>query len=276
MTEHSAFLVHPDIDPVVFRMGPVAVRWYGLAYLLGFAITYFWLRWLVLTGRFRVNIDRLGDLLTSIACGVVVGGRLGWWLFYHRGPMTSWLEPFAIWEGGMSFHGALAGLSISTAIWCYRSKTSFLSVSDALAQVAPLTLFFGRLANFINKELVGRPTELPWGVIFPPDTFARHPSQLYEAMLEGPVLFLLLISSRWLTRSTEGTTGSLFLILYSCMRFGVEFTREPDPQIGFIAYGWLTMGQVLSVVLSVTGLLLLLICQQRARFQPLVGQQPPG
>jgi phosphatidylglycerol:prolipoprotein diacylglycerol transferase len=192
---------------------------------------------------------------------VILGGRLGWWLFYHRaqGAAEPWYEPIAIWRGGMSFHGGLIGVTVALLWWSWRNKMSFWNLADALAQVTPIGLFLGRIANFINGELVGRPTSLPWGVIFPGENFPRHPSQLYEAILEGPLLWLILWAFAHGSRRREGQLAAIFLIFYGLLRFAVEFTRQPDEQLGFIAFGWLTMGQLLSIALTFIGFVLYFI-----------------
>jgi phosphatidylglycerol:prolipoprotein diacylglycerol transferase len=188
----------------------------------------------------------------------MVGGRVGWWLFYHRaeGAAEPWYEPVAIWHGGMSFHGGLLGVGLALLLWSWRQRADFWNLADCLSLVAPIGLFFGRLANFVNAELVGRPTDLPWGVIFPGDTIARHPSQLYEAVLEGPLLLLIIWAVQKRSEPRDGRIASLFLILYGLFRFTVEFTRQPDEQLGFVAFDSLTMGQLLSVAMTVAGVLL--------------------
>jgi phosphatidylglycerol:prolipoprotein diacylglycerol transferase len=247
-------IVFPHLNPVIIRLGPVAVRWYGVAYLMGFLAAYVCLRRMAKRGILRLTTDDLGDLLTWLILGVVAGGRIGWWLFYHRGGGASerWYEPLAIWHGGMSFHGGLVGVGVVLVLWSWRHQAPLWNLADATALVAPIGLFFGRLANFVNAELVGRPTSMPWGIIFPGETFARHPSQLYEAILEGPLL-LLLLWTFFRGRHREGRTAALLVILYGSFRFCVEFTREPDGQLGFIAFGWLTMGQLLSAAMSAIG-----------------------
>ena len=248
----------PNIDPVLFQLGPFGIRWYGMAYLAGFALAYLSLRLLVRLRALRIELSELGDLVSHAAAGVVAGGRLGWWLFYHWGTTAGapWYEPFAIWHGGMSFHGGLTGVAAALLLWNRRRRAPFWNIADNVALVAPIGLCFGRLANFINAELVGSPTSLPWGVIFPGDTFARHPSQLYEAVLEGPVLLSALLLLRPWTRHQDGQLSAWLLILYGVFRFAVEFSRQPDAQLGFIAFGWLTMGQLLSLLLALAGILL--------------------
>jgi phosphatidylglycerol---prolipoprotein diacylglyceryl transferase len=250
-----AFIPFPDLDPVIFRVGPLAARWYGVAYLAGFALAYLILRKLIQRGTLRITPAALGDLIGWLTIGVIVGGRAGYWIFYHRpGPaIEPWYEPLAIWHGGMSFHGGLVGVAVVLAVWSWARGASLWNVADAAALAAPVGLFFGRLANFVNAELVGRPTDVPWGVVFPGDVFARHPSQLYEAALEGPILLATIWAARQWLRPSEGRSAALFLILYGGFRFAVEFTREPDPQLGFIAFGWLTMGQLLSAILVLAG-----------------------
>ena len=188
-----ASIQYPQIDPVLFRMGPLAVRWYGAAYLLGFLLAYGVLRGLIRRGQLRLSPLGLEGLVAWLFAGVIVGGRAGWWFFYHRGgAVEPWYEPLAIWHGGMSFHGGLIGVAVALGVWAWTKRAPFWNIADCLALVVPIGLFFGRIANFINAELVGRPTDLPWGVVFPGETIARHPSQIYEAVLEGVVLALIL------------------------------------------------------------------------------------
>ena len=265
---------YPKIDPVFLRIGPLSLRWYGLAYLLGFACAYVMLQGMIARGSLRISKDALGELVSWLAMGVIVGGRGGWWLFYHRstGALEPWYEPIAIWHGGMSFHGGLIGVVIGLVLWSWKRHAAFWNLADCLAQAIPVGLFFGRIANFINAELVGRRTDLPWGVVFPGENFPRHPSQLYEALLEGPVLLVALWLIAGLKRK-DGFVASMFLVLYGLLRFVVEFTRQPDDQLGFIAFGWLTMGQLLSIGLSLIGAFATLIVVTR-REMPLAGPSP--
>ena len=258
MSSILSALTFPPLDAVLFRLGPLSVRWYGLAYLLGFALTYTLLKRMVRSRRLRIAPEHLSDLMTWLMVGVLVGGRLGWWVFYHRGEAAAepWYAPLAVWQGGMSFHGGLVGVAASLVAWTYLRNAPFANVADALALVAPLGLFFGRIANFINAELVGRPTGLPWGVIFPGESFARHPSQLYEALLEGPVLMAALWWFARAGRRRSGHVAAAFLVLYGSLRFLGEFTRQPDEQLGFIAFGWLTLGQLFSAGQVLAGLAL--------------------
>jgi phosphatidylglycerol:prolipoprotein diacylglycerol transferase len=252
---------YPPLNPVLFRVGPVAVRWYGLAYLAGFLVAYLMLRALVRSKTLRISSQALSDLMNWLVIGVMLGGRAGWWIFYHRseGAVEPWYEPLAIWHGGMSFHGGLIGVLVALLLWARRHRAPLWNVADCLALVTPVGLFFGRIANFINAELVGRPTTVPWGMIFPGDNMPRHPSQLYEALLEGPVLLFILWAIHNRKRPRDGRIAALFLLLYGLFRFAVEFTRQPDSQLGFIAFGWLTMGQLLSATLASTGIVLWMI-----------------
>lgn len=261
-----AAIQYPEFDPVIFRLGPLAVRWYGMAYFLAFILCYFAMEALSKRRQLRITREQVSDLIVYLAAGVVAGGRAGWWLIYHRPAdhPEPWYEPAAIWNGGMSFHGGLIGVILVLWLWARRKRVSLWNIADNLALVTPIGLLMGRLANFINAELVGRPTNVPWGVIFPGEEFARHPSQLYEAMLEGPVLLGLLWVTRRFARAYDGRTAGSFVILYSLFRFAVEFTREPDAQIGFIAFGWLTMGQLLSLVLLLGGVAIWLLAPRRA------------
>lgn len=264
-----AYFYHPRIDPVAFELGPLAVRWYGLSYLLGFVLCYIGLRGMIRRGMLRMTADGLGDLMTWIILGVILGGRLGWLIFYYRpgAEPVPWYEPLAIWRGGMSFHGGLLGVAVVLIVWTRRKQTPFWNLADSAALVTPIALMLGRIANFINAELFGRPTTVPWGMIFPDprqpiypnpvyEPFARHPSQLYEAFLEGPVLLGLLWLIWYLFRPKEGRIAALFVVFYGIIRFSVEFTRQPDEQLGYIAFGWLTMGQLLSFVMALLGLFL--------------------
>ena len=249
----TALIVLPPIDPVLLRLGPLSIRWYGLAYLAAFVLSYGLLRRFVRSGFLRIDNAALNDLIAWLALGVMVGGRLGWWLIYHREAAAEpWYEPFAVWHGGMSFHGGLVGVVVALLIWSRHQRVGFWAAADALSLVAPVGLVLGRIANFINGELFGRVTNVPWAVVFPGETVGRHPSQLYEAILEGPLLLLAV----WMLakfRPPSGVIAGIFLILYGAFRFAVEFTRQPDEQIGFIGYGWLTMGQLLSVLMAIVG-----------------------
>ena len=259
MTPLLAAFDYPQFDPVLLQLGPIAIRWYGLAYMAAFAVGYASLLRLARRGELRVRREQVGSLVTWPVLGVMLGGRLGWWLFYHRptpGEAEPWYEPIAMWHGGMSFHGGLLGVTAALLAWTRLHKAPLWNVADALALVTPIGLFFGRVANFINAELVGRPTTLPWGVVYPGEPFARHPSQLYEALLEGALLFALLWTLRRRRGLCDGRIAAAFLAGYGLMRFGAEFARAPDDQLGFVALGWLTMGQLLSGLMVAAGALL--------------------
>jgi len=261
-----ALIPYPHISPVIFHIGPLAIRWYGLAYLLGFLLSYMILRRMIRRGTLRISRQSLDDLLSWLALGVIFGGRLGWWIFYHHNihEQEPWYEPIAIWHGGMSFHGGLLGVALVLFIFSRKRRLPAWNIADCAALVTPIGLFLGRLGNFVNGELFGRPSTVPWAMIFPGETIPRHPSQLYEALLEGPTIMAIL----WLIRRAhprDGQIAAAFLIFYGCFRFLVEFTREPDPQLGFIAFGWLTMGQILSAVIVLIGVILWL---SRRRVSP--------
>lgn len=251
-------LQYPDIDPVAISIGPLAVHWYGLMYLIGFVGSWWLGRWRARQPDSGWMADEISDLIFYGALGVVLGGRIGYILFYHFDLFAQ--DPlmiFRIWQGGMSFHGGLLGVLV--AMWLYARKTGrgFFQVTDFIAPFVPLGLGAGRIGNFINGELWGRPTDLPWGMVFPfVDGQPRHPSMLYEALLEGLVLFIILwwfASRRPPTRAVSG----LFLLCYGLFRFAVEFVRQPDEHLGFLAFDWLTMGHVLSAPMIVFGVWLL-------------------
>jgi phosphatidylglycerol:prolipoprotein diacylglycerol transferase len=265
-------LTYPDIDPVALQLGPLKVHWYGLMYLLGFAAAW-------LLGRLRASrpgsgwtADMVDDLIFYCVVGVIAGGRLGYMLFYGYDQILA--NPFnalKVWEGGMSFHGGLIGVMIAIALFGRKYGKRFFQVGDFLVPLVPLGLLFGRIGNFINGELWGHATSVPWAMQLPCARFpeycvglpagtefspALHPSQLYEAGLEGLVLFLIIwwFSSR--PRPTMAVSG-LFLLLYGLFRFSVEFVRQPDAHIGYLAFDWVTMGQVLTLPMILGGALML-------------------
>jgi phosphatidylglycerol:prolipoprotein diacylglycerol transferase len=253
-------IAFPDIDPVAFRLGPLAIRWYGLSYIVGIAVG-----WWLLARRARQQVtewtaEQVSDLVFYVALGAVLGGRVGYVLFYKFGDyLANPLAIFKVWEGGMSFHGGLLGAILAMLLFARREGKSFFGVSDFLAPVVPVGLFTGRIANFINSELWGAPTDKPWGVVFPhPDAggIPRHPSQLYEAFLEGLVLFVILWWFSSKPRPPAAVSG-LFLAGYGVFRFMVEFVRMPDAHLGYLAFGWLTMGHVLSSPMILIGALLI-------------------
>jgi phosphatidylglycerol:prolipoprotein diacylglycerol transferase len=251
-------LVYPDIDPVAIQLGPLAVRWYGLMYAVGFLAAW----WL---GRVRarrpgapLTAAQVDDYLIYAALGVVLGGRIGYVLFYNFPAfLDNPLILLKIWEGGMSFHGGMLGVTVATWLFARKVGCRFLALTDFVVPLSPIGLGAGRIGNFINGELWGAPTNLPWGMVYLPlGGVPRHPSQLYQAVLEGVVLFIILwwFSSR--PRPRAAVSG-LFLLCYGCFRFLVEFVRLPDPQLGYLAFGWVTMGQVLSLPMILGGLGLL-------------------
>jgi phosphatidylglycerol:prolipoprotein diacylglycerol transferase len=283
-----------QIDPIAFHLGPLQVHWYGIMYLLGFA-TAWWL------GRHRIRAGRLpgvddqgfGDLLFYGMLGVVLGGRIGYVLFYAFGDfLANPLMLFKVWEGGMSFHGGLLGVAAAVFWWARKRRLHVFDVIDFVAPLVPPGLGFGRLGNYIGGELWGKYTQAGWGVIFPRaestlagmppaqlqaqyasgalDALARHPSQLYQAALEGLVMFCVLW---WYSRKPRPryAVAGLFALMYGCFRFLVEFVRVPDAQLGeagYLAFGWLTMGQVLSTPLILVGLYWLWLSRRSPTLQP--------
>lgn len=255
----TALLPYPGIDPVLVRFGPLAVRWYGLAYVAAFVAAWFVLGWLSERWKLGFSEDDRLEIMLAAVIGVIVGARLGYVVFYNlasylKAPLTI----FAVWDGGMSFHGGLIGIIVAAFVMARRLKAPVLTLCDIGAVAAPIGFFFGRLANFINGELYGRATTAPWAIIFPtdPQHIPRHPSQLYEAALEGLLLFGVML---WLARKTRprGTMLGWMLVLYGVIRIGLETFRQPDVQIGFLP-GGVTMGQVLSVPMVIAGIALLL------------------
>ncbi len=270
--------IYQNLDPVALSLGPLIVRWYGLAYVAGFALAAFIIYRIARRWRLGLTMD---DLLTLMICaivGVVVGGRLGYVLFYGDGYCFAHpLEILAFNQGGMSFHGGLVGLLAGGAVAARLTRVPYLTLADLGAIAAPLGLFFGRCANFVNGELWGAPTDGPWGVVFggAAGMMPRHPSQLYEAVLEGLVIFCVLFAlSRRLPPRPRGTFVGAFLVLYGIFRFLIEFVREPDVQLGYLWGGWLTMGQLLSAPLVVAGVALLVYAARRKLSQE--GPQRPS
>lgn len=251
----------PSIDPVVVAIGPFAIRWYALAYIVGIVLGWQLARRIVRRPGWTVTPEAIDDLLFYATLGIILGGRLGYVLFYHPGYyLTHPLEILAVWQGGMSFHGGLIGVILAMALFAARRGLPFLEVADAAAVVTPIGLFFGRIANFINSELWGRPSDVPWAVIFPNGgPLPRHPSQLYEAALEGLVLLavMLWLAARPYRPEARGTLGGAFLTGYAIARIIAEFFREPDAHLGFLA-GGVTMGQLLSLPMLAIGIALLM------------------
>lgn len=247
-------LQYPQINPYIFELGVIKPTWYGLMYVIGFYLGY-WFG--VYRSRYVAgwNKDLMSDVLTYLMLGVIVGGRLGYVLFYGLDFWAQdWLYPLKIMDGGMSFHGGLLGVIVAAMLFAHNKKMPMLDVGDFIAPLFPIGLFFGRLGNFINGELWGRTTDLPWGMVFPTGgPLPRHPSQLYEMFLEGFVLFFILwgLSVR---PHKRGMIMGAFLLGYGVFRTMVEFVREPDSHLNFIAFNWLTMGQLLSLPMMIVGL----------------------
>jgi phosphatidylglycerol:prolipoprotein diacylglycerol transferase len=252
-------LVHPQFDPVAVHIGPLAIRWYGLMYLIGFALIWAAGRWRIAKGQGGVWMAKdFDDALFYGIVGTILGGRLGYVLFYKIGDYLG--EPwriFYVWEGGMSFHGGMLGVIFGMWLFARSRRQDWLRITDFVAPLMPFGLASGRLGNFINAELWGRPTDVPWAMIFPNvDQVPRHPSQLYEFALEGIALLVLL----WwysLKPRPRGAVSGLFLLGYGVFRFLVEFTRQPDSFLGFLTLG-LTMGQWLSLPMIIVGAAMLI------------------
>ena len=275
---------YPSIDPVIVSIGPLALRWYGLAYLLAFLLCW-WLGNLQGRRAFRDwTRPQIADLVFYCGVGAVIGGRVGYLLFYSvesflRDPLVL----IRIWDGGMSFHGGLLGVVAAMAWFARRTNRSFWQVADFVAPLVPLGLGLGRLGNFANTELPGRMTDAPWGLVYPCgadavrsinvictgewESFARHPSSLYQAFAEGVVLFALLW---WIAARPRpaGVIAGAFLVGYGSLRFVTEFFRMPDAHIGFIAFDWLTMGQLLSLPMAIVGILVILWALRRFPVDP--------
>ncbi|QDQ86355.1 prolipoprotein diacylglyceryl transferase [Alcaligenaceae bacterium SJ-26] len=252
-------LQHPAFDPIAFSIGPLAVHWYGLMYLLGFSLAWLLGRWRINHGLSRLSLRDLEDLIFYCVVGVVLGGRLGYILFYKFDYYLAHpADILKVWEGGMAFHGGLLGVVIALLLFARSRKMSLLEVGDLTAPLIPLGLAAGRLGNFINGELWGRPTDLPWGMVFPQagDAIARHPSQLYQMGLEGLLLFAVLW---WFARKPRpiGQVSAVFLIGYGLCRFVAEFAREPDDFLGLLAAN-LSMGQWLSLPMIAAGVVIFL------------------
>lgn len=258
----------PDLNPVALQLGPIAIRWYALAYIAGIVLAWQYALHLARRWHCPITSEEIGDFVMWATIGIVVGGRLGYVLFYD--PSRFAADPLGVlevWTGGMSFHGGLLGVATATLFFCWIRGLPLLALGDLVACAAPIGLFFGRLANFVNGELFGRATDVPWGMIFPRGgPVPRHPSQLYEAGLEGLVLFTLLALLAHLpgAERRHGLLTAVFLVGYGLVRFVVEFTREPDSQLGLVL-GPLSMGQVLSVPLVLVGLVLIAATRRQGR-----------
>jgi len=265
-------LTHPDFNPIALALGPVKIHWYGIMYLLGFA-GFYWLS--CRRGRYDWlkfwTPERVSDVLFYGVLGVILGGRIGYTFFYNvdkAGELIFLKDPlviFRIWEGGMSFHGGLIGVLVAMQVYAFQHKLSFWTITDFIAVTVPFGLLTGRIGNFINGELYGAPTTLPWGMVFPKlgDGLPRHPSMLYEAGLEGLAMLLILWWFGSKPRPRMAISG-LFLILYGSFRFAVEFVRVPDSQLGYL-YGssWFTMGMQLCVPMLLAGITFMIVAYQR-------------
>ncbi len=250
----AAYITFPQIDPVIFSLGPVSLRWYGLMYLIAFGLAWFLANRAAKKPGSGWTEQQVSDLLFIGFLGVILGGRIGYVLFYQFELFLA--EPlylFKIWTGGMSFHGGLLGVLLAMAWFAKRNKKAYLVLGDFVAPLIPLGLAAGRLGNFINAELWGRPTDVPWAVLFPgAGPLPRHPSQLYEFALEGIVLFALIMLYRRFN-PPAGSLGGLFLAGYGSARFFVEFYREPDAHLGLLSAG-MSMGQWLSLPMIIVGI----------------------
>jgi phosphatidylglycerol---prolipoprotein diacylglyceryl transferase len=270
----SLLIAFPAIEPEIFRIGPFALRWYAIAYIAGIVIGWrLALRVVDQPPRFMTRLA-IDDFVAWATLGVILGGRLGYVIFYKPGYYLAHpLEILTLWQGGMSFHGGMLGVIGATLLFAWKRGISLLALGDIVALMAPIGLFFGRIANFINGELFGRPTDVHWAMIFPTDPLRlpRHPSQLYEAALEGLVLFLVLAWLAWFTqaRRQPGIIGGAFLIGYALARIICEFYREPDAHLGFL-YAGATMGQLLCVPMLLAGIALVV----QARRNPPMPDRP--
>lgn len=259
-------LSYPEISPIALSIGPLAIRWYSLAYLFGILIAWF----LVLRNNRKYDLgytsQHIEDLAFYVTMGIIVGGRLGYVIFY--GGEEMWLQPWKIlelWKGGMSFHGGICGVIVAAWLYAKKYKFKFLAITDLVALYAPIGIFLGRIANFVNDELWGRVTNVPWAVRFPSGGYLpRHPSQLYEAFFEGILLFVIL-NYLWhfaKVRNKSGTVSAMFVLMYGLFRIGMEQFRQPDAQLGFY-FEKLTMGQLLSIPFIIVGIYVLLKNNQK-------------
>ena len=252
-------IVHPLIDPVIVSLGFIQIRWYGIAYVLGFIVGLYLIKSINRKYSQPLKNKIIDDFFVWSILGVILGGRLGYIIFYETNSIiNNPVSIFFIWKGGMSFHGGLFGLILSMLFYCKNKHIKFLQLSDLVATVAPIGIFFGRLANFINVELNGRTTDFFFAMIYPNiDDMPRHPSQLYEALFEGIILFIILyiIGIKNFRKNNHGLNTSFFLIFYGLFRFILEFLREPDFQLG-LYFDFFTMGQFLCIPMIIFGILI--------------------
>jgi phosphatidylglycerol---prolipoprotein diacylglyceryl transferase len=259
-----------NLDPVLFDLGFIAIRWYSLAYIAGILIGW-WLGKKIIIKRFenigqQFNLKEFDDLITYLIISIIIGGRVGYIIFYNlKFYILNPLDIIKIWEGGMSFHGALIGIIIGTYLFSIKKKISYFFLLDIIACTSPIGIFFGRIANFINGELVGKATNVSWSVIFPNiDMISRHPSQLYEAFLEGVVLFFILNTFIFTKNYKTGTCSFLFLVFYGFFRILAEIFREPDSQTGYF-FNLFSMGTILSFLMIFAGILIFTFMKKNER-----------
>lgn len=253
---------YPEIDPVAFALGPLKVHWYGLTYLGGLGLAW-WLA-LVRSRKFgQWQAQQIADLIFYGALGIVLGGRVGYMLFYGWADLVeNPLNLLKVWQGGMSFHGGMLGVAIALYLFAQKQGRGFFEVTDFVAPLVPVGLGLGRIGNFINAELPGRISDVPWALVYPAETVGRHPSSLYQFSLEGPILFIVLYGFSARLRPNMAVTG-LFLTCYGLFRIFTEFFREPDAHLGFIALDRFTMGQLLSLPMVLVGLGMLVYAYRR-------------
>lgn len=252
----SRMLIYPQFDPIAFSVGPLHVHWYGLMYLLSFGLGWALALYRAKHSQGIWTENNISDLLFYVAVGVVVGGRIGYMLFYNLVDLLAHpLNLFKVWEGGMSFHGGFLGVLLAVWIYARKHRRHFIDITDFIAPIVPIGLAAGRIGNFINGELWGRVTNLPWGMIYPQaGPWPRHPSEIYEFLCEGVLLFILLW---WFSSNPRPrmAVSALFMLGYGTIRFILEFFRQPDPQLGFLAFGWMTQGQLLSLPMFLIGVI---------------------
>ncbi len=260
-----------NLEPVLLDFGFIVIRWYSLAYIFGIILGW-WLgkkiiKHILKNINIKFNIKDFDDLITYLIISIIIGGRLGYIIFYNLSYyINNPLDIIKVWEGGMSFHGALLGIIIGTYLFSKKKNVPALFLLDVIACVSPIGIFLGRIANFINGELIGKVTKVSWSVIFPAiDSLPRHPSQLYEAVLEGAILFLILNSIIFKQRYIMGTCSCLFLIYYGIFRIISEFFRQPDIQIGYL-FNLISMGTLLSVFMIIAGLIILNILRKKNEY----------
>ena len=257
-----------NLDPILIDFGFISIRWYSLAYVFGIIFGWWYgkkiIKKLLENAHFKFNLNQYDDLITYIIISIIIGGRLGYVIFYNLSYyISSPLEIIKIWEGGMSFHGALIGIILGTHFFAAKNKVPTFFLLDVIACVSPVGIFLGRIANFVNAELIGKVTDVPWGVVFPSiDMMLRHPSQLYEAFLEGLILFLILNTMVLKRKYIIGFSSSLFLIFYGIFRILAEQFREPDSQLGYFL-DYFSMGTLLSLIMIIFGLIIFSVTRRK-------------